>query len=161
MTKIKQFKLTNDEEIICEVLETETDDNRAILIRGALRVIESQDFERGIRFFGFRPWMSVNDDPKILQTINSGHIIGEITPEDKLIKIYMDTINEINKVQLKKKKFNINVNALQDAMDNMTDEELDAYLDSHMIDEVYDPDVFSKDSQNSNIIRFKPKNTVH
>ena len=46
-------------------------------------------------------------------------------------------------------------------MDNMTDEELDAYLDSHMIDEVYDPDVFSKDSQNSNIIRFKPKNTVH
>ena len=63
--------------------------------------------------------------------------------------------------QLKKKKFNINVNALQDAMDNMTDEELDAYLDSHMIDEVYDPDVFSKDSQNSNIIRFKPKNTVH
>ena len=94
MTKIKQFKLTNDEEIICEVLETETDDNRAILIRGALRVIESQDFERGIRFFGFRPWMSFNDDPKILQTINSGHIIGEITPEDKLIKIYMDTINE-------------------------------------------------------------------
>ena len=46
-------------------------------------------------------------------------------------------------------------------MDNMTDEELDAYLDSHMTDEVYDPDVFSKDSQNSNIIRFKPKNTVH
>ena len=159
--KIKQFKLTNDDEIICEVLETDTGDNTAILIRGALRVIESQDFERGIRFFGFRPWMSFNDDPKILQTINSGHIIGEITPEDKLIKIYMETINEINKVQSKKKKRDINVNALQDAMDNMSDEELDAYLDSHMTDEIYDPEVFSEDSQNSNVIHFKPKNTLH
>ena len=161
MSKIKQFKLTNDEEIICEVLETETGDNTAILVRGALRVIESQDFERGIRFFGFKPWMSFNDDPKILQTINSGHIIGEITPEERLIKIYVDTIKEINEVKSKRKKFNVNVNDLQSAMDNMTDEELDAYLDSHTTDDIYDPDVFSKDSENSNVIRFKPKNTIH
>ena len=161
MSKIKQFKLTNDEEIICEVLETETGDNTAILVRGALRVIESQDFERGIRFFGFKPWMSFNDDPKILQTINSGHIIGEITPEERLIKIYVDTIKEINEVKSKRKKFNVNVNDLQSAMDNMTDEELDAYLDSHTTDDIYDPDVFSKDSGNSNVIHFKPKNTLH
>ena len=162
MSKIKQFKLTNDEEIICEVLETETgDNNTAILVRGALRVIESQDFERGIRFFGFKPWMSFNDDPKILQTINSGHIIAEITPEERLIKIYVDTIKEINEVKSKKKKFNVNVNDLQSAMDNMTDEELDAYLDSHTTDDIYDPDVFGKDSENSNVIRFKPKNTIH
>lgn len=162
MSKIKQFKLTNDEEIICEVLETETgDNNTAILVRGALRVIESQDFERGIRFFGFKPWMSFNDDPKILQTINSGHIIAEITPEERLIKIYVDTIKEINEVKSKRKKFNVNVNDLQSAMDNMTDEELDAYLDSHTTDDIYDPDVFSKDSENSNVIRFKPRNTIH
>ena len=161
MSKIKQFKLTNDEEIICEVLETETGDNTAILVRGALRVIESQDFERGIRFFGFKPWMSFNDDPKILQTINSGHIIAEITPEERLIKIYVDTIKEINEVKSKRKKFNVNVNDLQSAMDNMTDEELDAYLDSHTTDDIYDPDVFSKDSENSNVIRFKPRNTIH
>lgn len=162
MSKIKQFKLTNDEEIICEVLETETgNNNTAILVRGALRVIESQDFERGIRFFGFKPWMSFNDDPKILQTINSGHIIAEITPEERLIKIYVDTIKEINEVKSKRKKFNVNVNDLQSAMDNMTDEELDAYLDSHTTDDIYDPDVFSKDSENSNVIRFKPKNTIH
>ena len=162
MSKIKQFKLTNDEEIICEVLETETgDNNTAILVRGALRVIESQDFERGIRFFGFKPWMSFNDDPKILQTINSGHIIAEIPPEERLIKIYVDTIKEINEVKSKRKKFNVNVNDLQSAMDNMTDEELDAYLDSHTTDDIYDPDVFGKDSENSNVIRFKPKNTIH
>ena len=161
MSKIKQFKLTNNEEIICEVLETETADNAAILVRGALRVMESQDFERGIRFFGFRPWMSFNDDPKILQTINSGHIMAEITPEERLIKIYVDTIKEIDAIKTKRKKLNINVNDLHSAMDNMTDEEFDNYIDSHTVNDIYDPDVFSKDSEHSNVIHFKPKNTVH
>lgn len=156
--KIRQFKLTNDDEIICEVLDMDTSENAAILMRGALRVVEEQDFERGIRFFGFRPWMSFNDDPKILQTLNAGHIIAEITPEDKLVKIYAETIKDL--INAKGKK-NIPVDELQDAVDNMTEEELVAYLEDNMSDDVYDPEIFEFDSADPKIIHFKPRNTVH
>tara|TARA_B100001939_G_scaffold329318_1_gene325444 strand:- start:1314 stop:1805 length:492 start_codon:yes stop_codon:yes gene_type:complete len=160
LPKIKQFKLTNDDEIICEVLEYESPDNAAILVRGALRVVEQQDFQRGIRFFGFRPWMSFNDNPEVLQTLNSAHVIGEITPEEKLVKLYVDCIADFKKYK-GKKKVDVSVDQLQDAVDNLTDEELEQYLDDHMVDNVYDPDVFEKDSADPKIIHFKPRNTVH
>ena len=35
LPKIKQFKLTNNDEIVCEVLEYDTPENAAILVRGA------------------------------------------------------------------------------------------------------------------------------
>src|SRR6056300_964057 len=76
---IKQFKLTNNEEIICEVIEWNTgEDPGDILIKKALRVISVEDYQKGWRFFAFRPWMSFQDDPDLLQTLNSSHIIVTI-----------------------------------------------------------------------------------
>lgn len=158
--KIKQFKLTNDDEVICEVLEWDEPDNSAILMRGALKVIEEQDFDKRIRFFGFRPWMAFTDDPAMLQTLNAAHIIGESTPDDKLLNIYAETITDLKNALTKNPKVDISVNELQDAVSTLTSEELDDYLSERLVDEVYDPK-FLQDSADPKIIHFNPGNTKH
>ena len=60
---IKQFKLSNDDEIICEVIEWDNEDNSAIITRGMLRIIQGEDVDKGLRFFAFRPWMGFAEDP--------------------------------------------------------------------------------------------------
>ena len=86
---IKQFKLTNNEEIVCEVVEWDTQDEVGdILVKKALRIIAIEDYQKGWRFFAFRPWMSFQDDPESLQTINSSHIIVTTNPTANIIKHY-------------------------------------------------------------------------
>ena len=49
---IKQFKLTNNEEIVCEVVEWDTQDEVGdILVKKALRIIAIEDYQKGWRFF--------------------------------------------------------------------------------------------------------------
>ena len=162
LPKIKQFKLTNNDEIVCEVLEYDTPENAAILVRGALRVIESMDWDRGIRFFGFKPWLSFGDDPAILYTLNAAHIIGEVTPNERLLSLYAETVKDIKKQITKRKNVNVNVKDLEDSIDTMSDEELEDYLDSRMIkdDDVFDPNV-TKDSGGGKILKFPGNNTKH
>ena len=158
LPKIKQFKLTNNDENVCEVLEYDTPENAAIIMRGALRVIENMDWHRGVRFYGFKPWLTFGDDPATLHTLNSTHIIGETTPDKKLLKFYAETIKDIKKSLKQKKKVDINVKDLEEALDTMSDEELDEYLDSNMAN--HDADI-TKDSGGGKIIRFPGNNTKH
>ena len=101
--QIKQFKLSNDDEIICEVLQWDDDENRSVIIRAVMRIINIEDYNRGLRFFAFRPWMSFKDDPEELQSLNGEHIIAETLPDKELIKHYVVTISNI-KEQLKQNK---------------------------------------------------------
>ena len=161
--KIKQFKLTNNDEIICEVIENDTPDNSAILMRGALKVMESFDFNRGIRFYGFKPWMCFNDNPSVLLTLNSSHIIGEITPGSKLSTFYLKTIVDLKKSLEKRKVKDISAQQLEDAMNELDDEEWNDYVNHHLVGENFsEPDVFTEDSADPKIIHFDPsKKTMH
>ena len=47
---IKQFKLTNDDEIICEVVQWDDPNDSGMVIRAAMRIVLIEDFKRGIRF---------------------------------------------------------------------------------------------------------------
>ena len=94
---IKQFKLTNNEEIICEVMEWDTgEDTGDILVKKALRVIAIEDYQKGWRFFAFRPWMAFQDDPSSLQTLNSSHIIVTSNPSPNILKHYKACLRGIN-----------------------------------------------------------------
>ena len=74
----RQFKLTNSDEIICEIVQWDNEEDASIVIRGALRLITMEDYEKGIRLFAFRPWMGFADNPETLQTLNAAHIIAEL-----------------------------------------------------------------------------------
>jgi len=158
MTKndIKQFKLTNDDEIICEVLHWD-DDEGTIIIRGALRIINVEDFSRGARFYAFRPWMVFQDNPEELSTINPGHIIAECTPSAEILKHYASSLLQIKEqLRTKKKKKDVPLEDVVSKMDEMDEEEFEQYMDM-MLSEI---DTNDSDMP-ENVIKFKPKNTVH
>ena len=150
---IKQFKLTNDDEIICEVLEWDTEENAAMVMRAPLRIIQGVDAERGIRFFAFRPWMGFAEDPELLHTVNSSHIIGEVTPSETLLKHYATTIQKLIKYQkMKTTDFDM------DELGEMDDDELEEYIQYHLNNEEEEPE----EDLGENVLRFKkPKDTLH
>ena len=159
---IKQFKLTNNEEIVCEVVEWDTqDDVGDILVKKALRVIAVEDYQKGWRFFAFRPWMSFQDDPESLQTINSSHIIVTTNPTSNILKHYKACLRGIkHDLKLdktgKKKKVYANLDEIQDAMRDLTDDEMDDFLEKKY-GAMVEPEHFP-DSDSGKIIQFKPKN---
>jgi len=162
MNNIKQFKLTNNEEIICEVVEWNTgDDPGDILIKKALRVISVEDYQKGWRFFAFRPWMSFQDDPNLLQTLNSSHIIVTSNPTPSLLKHYRRCLRrllvELETEKSGGKKIYANLDEIQNELRELTDDEMDDFLARKY--GAIEEDSF--DSDNSNIIKFKPKDTMH
>ncbi len=160
MTDLKQFKLTNDEEIICEVMQWDDPENPAMVVRGAMRIIAAEDFNRGVRFYAFRPWMVFNDNPEELQILNAGHIIGEMTPSKGLVNHYTKTIKAVKKALEKKE---LPLDDIAPKVEKMNEDDFHDFLDAYLKeDDVFNPDKIGLDSDNSsNIIKFKPKGTMH
>ena len=157
---IKQFKLSNDDEIICEVVQWDDPENSSMVIRGAMRIILIEDHKRGVRFYAFRPWMGFTDDPSILQTLNSSHIIGEISPSDELAKHYGGTVKRIKSALVKR---DMPLDEIQDQTENMTEEEFEEFIGQYLDkDDLFNPEDFELDSgESTNVIKFKPKGTMH
>jgi len=155
---IKQFKLTNNEEIICEIMEWDTGDETGdILVKKALRVISVEDYHKGWRFFCFRPWMSFQDNPAALQTINSSHIIVTANPSPNILKYYKSCLKAITS-DLKgnrPKKGYANLDEIQDEIRELTDDEMDEFLEKKY--GAIKEDIIPEDSDSGNIIKFKPR----
>lgn len=86
----KQFKLTNNDEIICEVVKW-TDDGD-VLVRSAMRIVQGEDPYKGVRFYYFRPFMVFQDS--LPQRINASHIIAEADPTEEMMEHYAGAIND-------------------------------------------------------------------
>ena len=130
---IRQFKLTTNEEIICEVVQWDSIETSAVLIRKVMKLCDAYNISSGYKFFSFKPWLSFADDPNILQTVNSDHIIGETTPSDNLIKLYEKSIAKMNKF-FKEKSEDLGPIDLE-KYDHLTDEELHEVLETQKIKE--------------------------
>lgn len=155
MSEIKQFKLTNDDEIICEVVEWDNEDTSNIVVRRALKLINVEDFSKGIRFFAFRPWMLFNDDPDEFQSINSVHIIGEINPSDDVVNRYKTSVLAMAAQNNSKKSFSLD--EVAEKADWMNDEEFDNYMET--LTETKE-ELLPDSDENINVIKFKPKKPI-
>ena len=148
---IKQFKLSTGEEIICEVIHWDTEETTAIIVRKAMKLCDSINMRNGYKFFSFRPWLSFSDDPDILQTVNSEHVIGETTPSPELINLYNRSIERLLKfLEDKEQSAPINLDHLSDLTDDEVHEYLEKTMDNKEINDSDEP---------SNILQF-PK-TFH
>ena len=148
---IKQFKLSTGEEIICEVIHWDTEETTAIIVRKAMKLCDSVNMRNGYKFFSFRPWLSFSDDPDILQTVNSEHVIGETTQSTELIKLYDRSIERLLKfLEDKEQSAPINLDHLSDLTDDEVHEYLEKTMDNKEINDSDEP---------SNILQF-PK-TFH
>ena len=157
--QIKQFKLTNDDEIICEVLQWDNEESSDMIIRGTLRIINVEDFTKGVRFYAFRPWMIFSEDPESLHTLNSAHIIAETNPSKELLNHYAQSLSEIVKqLKSKRRKKAMSLDDVAAKIDELDEDEFDRYLEEALEDMDDTLDFGGDSDKGSNVVEFKPKN---
>ena len=150
----KQFKLTNGEELICELVASGDEDSTAdVIVRRAMKIVVSDDPEENIRYYTLKPWMSFMDDTQELVALNSVHIVGEAKPSETMMIHYASGLADADKYN-KVKQAGLSLKEIEDKLKELTEEEMDAFLQTKF-------DEIAKDSDISNIIKFKPKGTVH
>lgn len=158
---LKQFKLTNDDEIICEVVQDSElpEEEGNIIIRKALKIACAEDFENNVRYYSFRPWVSFQESSDELSVLNAYHIIGETLPSKRLVIHYAAAIKEVTSAERSKREFNLD--KLIDEIGDLSADELAAFIDQKIAEEEFDA-MFKKDSDSSNVIQFRPpKDTMH
>jgi len=87
-----QFRLSNGDEIVAQVVQEPEGDDFYIVVRNAMMVIRSENIERGYRYYSFRPWMSFQLNEEYFQLLNYNHIIGEAKPDKLLLEQYYRAI---------------------------------------------------------------------
>ena len=150
----KQFKLTNGEELICELVAAGDEDSTAdVIVRRAMKIVVSDDLEENIRYYTLKPWMSFMDDTQELVALNSVHIVGEAKPSESMMIHYASGLADADKYN-KVKQAGLSLKEIEDKLKELSEEEMDAFLQTKF-------DEIAQDSDISNIIKFKPKGTVH
>lgn len=128
---IRQFKLSNGDEIVCDVVEwpDEEEGPNALVIRNAYKIHMIMPITASEnRYYQFRPWMVYQDNPEYFQILNGDHIMSEASPSGDMLLQYARLLNDeededdLEKMTAKLKKMLDLVNA----------EEVDLYGDSDL-----------------------------
>lgn len=90
MSEIRQFKLVDGSEIVCEVLEWNDDESEEIVIRNAL--IIQYMVKDDNRLCSMRPWMLLQVQHNMVSVLNAGHITIDAHPASETIDNYTETV---------------------------------------------------------------------
>jgi len=162
MTNLKQFKLTNNDEIVCEVVDIGDEEEGGIVIRRALRILASEDYDNNVRYYSFKPLVSFQDQCDELIVMNVGHIICETLPSRTLAIHYARAIKEVERSEGLKK--DLDLEEWLDEIDGLDEEELSEWVQKKLREieaENHQEDETPYDSDSPNIIQFNPKGTLH
>jgi len=152
--EFKQFKLTNGDEMICELVAAGEEDSTAdVIVRRAMKIVVNDDLEENIRYYTLKPWMSFIDNTTDIVALNSVHIVGEATPSETVMFHYAAALADVDKYN-KIKNIGLTFQEIQEKMKELSEEEMDAFLT-----EKYNE--LQGDSDTANIIQFKPKGSYH
>jgi len=139
---IRQFKLSNGDEIVCDVVEwpSEDDDHNGLIVRNAYKIFMVNTLNpTENRYYQFRPWLVYQDKKDYFQVLNADHIIAEATPADELLVHYYRVINDTDE----------NEKELEDKI-----AKLEKVLEEYMSDKTFN------DSDSNNLIQF-PGRKLH
>lgn len=145
---IKQFKLANGEEIVCEVVEWHDEETADIIIRDSYKVITYQSASSRDRYHTFTPWMLLQEGEGLFQSINSDLIVGSCSPTEEMLREYW-------RVKESKSETQLSPEELDKRMDEYV-ETLKKYLLGITDDRKYD--VLDSDGK---IIAFPDKGKFH
>ena len=90
MSEIRQFKLVDGSEIVCEVLEWNDDESEEIVIRNAL--IIQYMIKDDNRLCSMRPWMLLQVQHNMVSVLNAGHITIDAHPAQETVDNYEETV---------------------------------------------------------------------
>ena len=115
---IRQMKMTNGDEIICEVIDWADDEGPGIVIRNALK-IETADRGDGTRIHILKPWIIFQIGEGIFQTLNSDHIMLEASPKEEVLKEYYRAINFESDEEVDEEQVDDYIRKLKEAVQNL------------------------------------------
>lgn len=157
---LKQFKLTNDDEVICEVVDMgEEDEDGGIVIRKALKIDVSEDYENEYRYYSFKPLIAFQDRIEELIVMNVGHIICETLPSRTLAIHYARAIKELERTENMKKEMDIE--QWLDEIDGLEENELNIWVKTKLNELQKEGNDDHNDSDFPNVIKFNPKGSIH
>jgi hypothetical protein len=132
MTDVKQMKLLGGEEILCDLVDVQysEEEGEAFVIRAAYSLISQEDFENGLRYYTFRPFMMHVYDPSHILLLNSASVICMTNPSDPVIEQYLNHIESYRKEAREKQS------QTDDFLDRMEEED---------------------EQKDDRIVKFKPK----
>ena len=160
---IRQFKLTNNDEIVCEVIDVDKTGNQNgdIIARKILKVFHAEDFDQNVRYYSFKPWISFQEDINELSAINPDHILGEATPSSILKLHFKNALDIILESQNIKGKKSLNIDEVMLDTSDMSRDEIAEYLKEKFYEDQL-IDNFPDDSSHGNVIHlFPPSNKMH
>lgn len=128
MNNVKQLKLSTGEEILCEVVDWEIDEedgtDLTVVVRNAFTIIDTFNPDEGIRYYTFKPFMMFRNHNDLV-LINPTHIICAAQPNQILIDQYVDNLknNPLPKSveEERKEAFDEFVEKLQNALEGDSD----------------------------------------
>ena len=136
---IRQFKLTNGDEIVCDVVEWPDvdDEHNGLVVRNAYKIFMLNTLNpTENRYYQFRPWLVYQDNKEFFQIINADHIVAEATPADELLVHYYRIINHID-----------------------DDKNIENKIDK--LREILNEFMSENDSDSGNLIKFPGKKNLH
>jgi hypothetical protein len=92
MSDVKQLRLVSGEELLCEIIDVQWDDEvgeESFIIRAAYTLVSQEDFENGYRYYTFRPFMMHIHDPSHVLVLNSAAVICLTKPHQTVIDQYI------------------------------------------------------------------------
>jgi len=92
---VKQFKLSDGEEIIAEIIEEHEDQ---LILRTPLRVIRVDvNFEKTL--YTFKPWMTYIEATNHLVSLSDYHVMSVAHPHEELLKQYNKALKKIRELE--------------------------------------------------------------
>ena len=92
INNVKQMKIADGSEIICEVMEELEED---IVVRGAFRIARV-DLDQERSYYMFKPWMTYVEESDHFITINLYHLIAATIPSKDILEQYENAIEKIS-----------------------------------------------------------------
>lgn len=149
---LKQFKLTNGEEILCEVVEWPDETHSEILARNVIQIVTKETTmveNPGYgRYYVLRPWMMYVDGYKEIVMINPNSVLGTATPAADTLEQYCHGILKMQEINDER--------TLAAAMNAAESAEREVESLSNFLDNLASPErtKTATDSADNNVIAF-------
>lgn len=100
--EIRQFKLSNGDEIVCEIIEWNNEEELELVTRKVMKLVQSE--ANGVKYFVFRPWMIYQESLDEFIILNGNHVIGIGYPTEPLLFQYYEALKEMEKMHETRKE---------------------------------------------------------
>ena len=130
--EIRQFKLANGDEVVCEIVQWNNEEELELVTRKVMKLVQSE--ANGQKYFVFRPWMIYQESLDEFIILNGNHVVGIGFPTEPLLYQYNEALKEMATMHESRKEeyAEMKEEDIQEVskMVRKTSDEIDEYLAS-------------------------------